>query len=106
MREGRVLSRRSPSFGREAFLPAPDAGLRLAGLAHDCVRAGPFGAKQHDLRSPHVLLRRIAIFDQIAKPITVGRGDAKGNAASHAPDSHAASLPGIPPGIQMSDLIH
>jgi hypothetical protein len=47
----------------------------------------------------------VAVFDQIAKPIKVGRGHGKGNAGSHAADSHGASPPGIPPGIQMSNSI-
>ena len=50
MREGRVLSRRRPvhAFLREALLPAPDAGLRLAGPAHDLVGANAIGAEQND----------------------------------------------------------
>src|SRR3954468_5303289 len=36
MREGRVLSRRpGHALGSEPLLPAPDAPLALAGLAHD-----------------------------------------------------------------------
>ena len=77
-------------------MPAPDG----------CDRTQPLGAEQHDLRPPNVLLRRIAILYQAAKPIQVGGGDGKGDAASHAQDSHAASPPGIPTGIQMSDAIH
>ena len=46
------------------------------------------------------------VFDQIAKPIKVGGRDGKRNTRSHAADSHAASPPGIPVGIQMSDFIH
>ena len=83
------------AFDRETLLPAPNAGLRLAGFAHDRVRADALGAEQHDLRPPNVLLRRIAILYQAAKPIQVGGGDGKGDAASHAQDSHAASPPGI-----------
>jgi hypothetical protein len=40
------------------------------------------------------------------KPIQVAWGDGKGDVGSHAADSHAADQPGIPIGIQMSDLIH
>jgi hypothetical protein len=74
MREGSRLVVQKPvhAFGGEAFLPAPDAGLRLAGLTHDRVRAGSLGAEQNDLRPPHVLLRRVSVFDRIAKPIKVG----------------------------------
>ena len=94
------------ALGGEPFLPAPDAGLGLADLAHDRVRADPIRAQQHDPRPPHVLLRRVAVFDQSMKPIKVGGRDGNGNAGSHAPDSHAASPPGIPTGTQMSDAIH
>jgi len=93
------------AFGGEPLLPAPDAGLGLAGLAHDRVRAHALRAEQHDPPPPNVLLRRVAVADQIAEPIQVGRGDGKRDAGSHAPDSHAASPPGIPGGIQMSGLI-
>ena len=88
------------ALGGETLLPAPDARLGFAGLAHDRIRAEVLDAEQHDLRSPHVLLR------QIAKPIDVGRSDREGNAGSHAADWHRASPPGIPTGIQMSDAIH
>src|ERR1700733_10342493 len=52
----------------EAFLPAPDAGLGLAGVAHDRVRANAFGRHQRDLCSPDVLLRRVAIFNESSQP--------------------------------------
>ena len=90
----------------EALLPAPDAGLGLAGLAHDRVRAEPFSAQQYDPGPPDVLLGGVPIVDQETKPIKIGRRDRKGDASSHRPDSHAANRPGIPTGIQMSDLIH
>ena len=94
------------AFGGETLLPAPDAGLGLAGLAHDRVRAEASGAEQHDLRPPDVLLGRVAVLDQGAEPIDVGGRDGNGNAGSHAADSHAASPPGILNGIHPSDLIH
>jgi hypothetical protein len=94
------------ALGREAFLPTPDAGFRLAGLAHDSIRADAFGAQQHDLRPPHMFLRCVPVFDDCAQPIKVGLSDRKRNAGSHAQDSHAASLTGIPAGNQMSGAIH
>jgi len=69
-------------------------------------RAEALGAEQHDLRPPHVLLRRVAVLDQIAKPIKVGGRDGNRNPGAHATDSHAASLSGISTGIQMLDAIH
>src|SRR6516162_8068845 len=101
-----VAQKALEAFRRETLLPAPHASLGLAGLAHDRVRAGAFGAQQHDPRPPDVLLRSVAIFDQILKPPPVGESDREGNAGSHAPDSHAASRPGILSRIQMLDLIH
>ena len=101
-----IVQKSVHAFGSEALLPAPDASLRLAGLSHDRVRPEPFGAKHHDLRPPHVLLRRVAVLDQSSEPIDIGGRDGKGNAGSHAADSHAASPPGISTGIQMSDFIH
>jgi hypothetical protein len=94
------------AFGGEAFLPAPDAGFRLAGLAHDGVRPDALGAQQHDLRPPYVLLRRVPVFDDSAEPIKVGLCDGERDAGSHAADSHAASASGIPSGIQMSGANH
>ena len=91
---------------REAFLPAPDAGLGLARLSHDSIRAEPFSAQQNDPRSPSMLLERVTIADQGTEPIKVGRRDGKGDAGSHRPDSHPANRAGIPKGIQLSELIH
>jgi hypothetical protein len=91
---------------RETLLPSPDAGLGFAGLAHDRVRAKALGAHEHDLRAPHVLLRRVAVFDQRSKPIHVQGRDTKGNAGSHPADSHAEIHAGIPYRIQTSDFIH
>ena len=94
------------AFGGETLLPAPDAGLGLAGFAHDRVRPGPIGGQQYDLRPPNVLLGSVAVLYQAAKPIKVGGRDRNGNAGSHAPDSHAASPTGIPIGILMLDFVH
>ena len=56
------------AFSGESFLPAPNAGLRCAGLPHDWARAGSLGAEQNDLRPPDMLLRRVAISDQRWEP--------------------------------------
>jgi len=94
------------AFGGEPLLPAPHAGLGLACLAHDRVRAHPLAAEQHDLRPPNVLLPSVAVFDHSAEPIHVDRGDREGDVGSHAADSHAARPTGILAGIQMLDAIH
>jgi hypothetical protein len=60
------------SFRGEPLLPAPHAGLRLAGLTHDCIRARAASAEQNDLGTPYVLLRSVAVLDQSQQPATVG----------------------------------
>ena len=44
-----------------ARLPAPDAGLGLAGLAHDRDGTPPIGEQQHDPRPPDMLLRAVPV---------------------------------------------
>ena len=94
------------AFFGKAFLPAPDAGLRFAGLPHDLVRAKPGGRQKHDLGPPSVLLGGVAVSDHGAKPHPIGSRYFDGNASAHAADLHAPRLQGIPPAIQMSELIH
>ena len=60
-----------PFFG-EALLPAPDAGLRLAGPAHDLDRAEAVGREQHDLGPPDMLLRRVAVADDCLQTAAIG----------------------------------
>jgi len=43
------------TFLHEAFLPAPDTSLRLAGPAHDLIGANTVGTEQDDLGSPDML---------------------------------------------------
>ena len=100
-----VTQQAAITFLHEAFLPAPDTGLRLAGLTHDLVGADAVRAQQHDLGSPDMLMRRVAISRQRSQTVTVSRLKGKGYSGSHAPDSHRSSLAGIPSGIQMSELI-
>jgi hypothetical protein len=45
----------------EAFLPAPHAGFRFAGPAHDLICTDAVGTQQDDLSPPDVLMRRITI---------------------------------------------
>ena len=67
--------------------------------------AGPAldGRREHDLRRPDVLLRRVAVFNESVKPIKIGVRDGKRNAGLHPVNSHAATPSGIRPGIQLSD---
>ena len=90
----------------EAFLPAPDASLGLAGPLHDLIGAESVRAQQDDLSPPDLLLRHIAIPHERRQTETIGWSNDDGNTRSHAPDSHAIGSSGIPQGIQMSDLIH
>jgi hypothetical protein len=84
------------ALGGETLLPKPHTSLGLAGLAHDRVCADALGCQKHDLRPPDVLLGAVAVLDQGSKPIKVDGRDPKRNVSSQAPDSHAASPPGIP----------
>lgn len=80
----------------EALLPAPHAGLGLAGLPHDLDGTGAVSAQQDDLGAPDVLLRRIAIFDDSHQSLAIGRRNGEGYSCTHAPDSHALSPKRIP----------
>jgi hypothetical protein len=108
MREGRVLSRSSPSTPSAAkrscqrqtqvldlpvsrmitFVPTPSALSNMI-----CARQTCFCGALRSLTRAH-------------NRVMSARGDGKGNPSSHAPDSHTASPPGIPIGIQMSHFIH
>jgi hypothetical protein len=90
----------------EAFLPAPDTGLRLADPAHDFIGADTVRAQQDDLGSPNMFVRGIAIPRERLQTAAIRRLESDGNSNSHAPDSHASSQMGIPSRIQMSDAIH
>jgi hypothetical protein len=69
-----------------AFLPAPNARLRLAGQAHDLVGAMAIGSGKHDPRPPNRLVRTVAIIDDRFEPGPVGRAHVKADViASHAP---------------------
>jgi hypothetical protein len=90
----------------KAFLPAPYAGLGLAGLPHDLVRADALGGHKHDLGPPDMLLRRIAVMHQGLEPTNIGGRNGERLSCAHRADSHAAIPQGIPSGIQMSGSIH
>ena len=90
----------------KALLPAPDAGLRLAGRPHDLDRAEAIGRKQHDLGPPGMLLGGVAVAEDRCQTAAIGSGKGYGDTGAHAPDSHAVTPSGIPPRIQPSDLIH
>ncbi|AWM29807.1 hypothetical protein AOX55_00004371 (plasmid) [Sinorhizobium fredii CCBAU 25509] len=87
------------AFRGEALLPAPHAGLRLAGLSHDLDGADAIGTQQDDLGAPDVLLRRIAITDEGSQALAIGRRNGEGYSCAHAPHSHTHSPKGIPYGL-------
>ena len=90
---------------RKAFLPAPDAGLRLVRLAHDLVRANAIGGEHNDPAAPDMLLRCVSVIDHSHKARR-SAGNSDGNSSAHAPDSHSKRQTGISNRIQMSDFIH
>jgi hypothetical protein len=90
----------------EALLPAPDAGLRLAGTAHDLDGAQASGRTKHDRGAPDLLLRGVAVADDLLQVKAIGGSEFERYPSAHAADSHAPRSPGIPRRIQMSDAIH
>src|SRR3982751_4130333 len=90
----------SPPRRDKAPLPAPDAGLRLAGSAHDLDRAEAAGRKQHDLGPPGMLLRGVAVADDRFQAAAIEGAEGDGDTGAHAPDSHAPNrLSQEPPGL-------
>src|SRR3954447_8405325 len=98
MREGRVLSCRRPAM--PSFMnrscQRQDAGLRLAGPAHDLVGANTVGAREDDRRPPSVFLRGVTVPGDRFKSAADGPRDRDGNSGAHAPDSHGNRNRGIP----------
>ena len=106
-RGSRLIAQEAVITGlHEAFLPAPHAGLRLSSPPHDLVGANAVRAQQNDLGAPDMLMRGVAIPRERRQTAAVTGLESDGNSGSHAPDSHATSAEGIPPRIQMLDLIH
>jgi hypothetical protein len=68
----------------EPLLPAPDAGLRRAGLAHDLIGPDTVGAQKHNVCSPNVLLRGVAVPGDRFKPTAIWSRDLNGNPGAHA----------------------
>jgi hypothetical protein len=86
-------------FLGEPLLPAPHAGLGLAGSPHDLHGAVAVGAQQDDPGAPGMLLPRIAVVDERRQPLAIGRRNPEGDSCTHAPDSHAPMPKGIPIGL-------
>ena len=80
----------------EALLPAPHAGLGLAGLSHDLDGTSAVGAQQDDLGAPDALVRRIAVFDDSHQSLAIGWRNGEGYSCAHAPDLAFAFAKGNP----------
>src|SRR5674536_117365 len=78
------------AFLHEAFLPAPDTGLRLTGPAHDLIGANTVRAEQDDLGSPDMLVRGVAVPRERLQTAAICGLESDGNSSSHAPNSHAS----------------
>ena len=94
------------AFCHEPFLPAPDAGFRGAGLAHDLVGADAIGGQKNDLGPPHMLLGAVAVPGHGFQAAANGGCNNERDSCAHPTDSHAHARRGILAGIQMSDFIH
>src|SRR5271157_1075017 len=101
-----VAKQAAEAFLHETLLPAPDAGLRFAGPAHDLVRADAIGAEQDDFSAPGVLLSGVAVPDERFEPAAIRNRYCDGYSGAHAEDSHAQQSAGIPKRTQPSDFIH
>ena len=81
---GLVAQQAIDPFLGEAFLPAPDAGLRLARPAHDLDRAEAAGRKQYDLGPPGMLLRGVAVADDRLQAAAIDGAEGDGDTGAHA----------------------
>src|SRR5205085_9278713 len=96
MREGRVLSRRSPSMPScmKRSCPAPHAGFALAGAAHDLAEAG-YGP-QDDPCPPDMFLSTVAVRNDRLQTSTTGGAHVDNDILVHRSDSHPARAWEIP----------
>jgi hypothetical protein len=83
------------TFAHEPLLPAPDARLGHAGLAHDRRRAAALRRRQDDPRPPDMLLRAVAIRYHPFQPVTVGSGNLDLDPLAHGRSSHKTRQKGI-----------
>ena len=74
-RPGLVAQQAVDPFRGEAFLPAPDASLRLARSAHDLNGAKTVRRQQHDLGPPGMLLRDVAVTDDRPQAAAIDGGE-------------------------------
>ena len=107
MREGRVLSRKSPSTPSCMNRSCQRQTAVLLTSASRMISRGAraVDGQQHDPRTPDVLLRAVPIRYRLAQAAAVGGGYVYDDAGAHPTDSHPLKPQGIPPRTQASDLI-
>ena len=76
------------AFLAKPFLPAPDYRLSLAGGPHDFGSAMTTGRQKHNLRSPDVLLRAVAVGHHRLKLAAVGGTQSNVRSLVHSSNSH------------------
>ena len=64
------------------------------------------GRQKHDLRSPNVLLRAVAVSESRFKLVAVGATQLNVGSLVHSSDSHTRVGQRISKRIEMSDLVH
>ena len=105
-RPGLVAQQPVHPFVHEPLLPAPNGGLGHTSLAPDLGRPGAVGGQQHNLRSPDVLLRTVAVDANGEKSLAVTGREREADPGAHAPDSHIAPSRGNPLRTLSSGFIH
>jgi hypothetical protein len=73
---------------------------------HDFGSATTIGRQKHNLRSPDVLLRAVAVGHHRLKLPTVSDTQLNVGSLVHSSDSHTRVCQRIPKRIEMSDLVH
>jgi hypothetical protein len=101
-----VTQKTVEALRHKAFLPAPDADLRLGGPAHDCVGPDALRAQEDDLGTPDMLVRGVAIPNNRLQTAAILGREGDGDSCAHTTDSHAPVPQRIPTGNQMSDFNH
>ncbi len=95
-RAGLVAEKAINAFFHEAFLPASDAGLRLARPTHNLRCADTVGAQEDDCRPPHMFLGGIVVPNHRVKSTAIGETGCEGYSSAHAQDPHMRPAMGIP----------
>jgi hypothetical protein len=105
-RPGFVAKQAVDASLHEAFLPAPDHRLALAGLPHDRRRSKAIGGEQHDPAARSMLLWTISVGCHRFQAGAIGSVGCDDDPLAHSQDSHAGQFVGILKGTQSSGWIH